>query len=78
MVWISQKILEVQLGNYQLLNLEFADERIEYCESITNLESTLNIYCKEAAKLDLRVNWSKTKLMHIGGNPDPPTKWTGV
>ena len=51
MLWVSQRILGVQLGNYQLSDLEDADDTTIFCESITNLESTLNIYHKET------LNW---------------------
>ena len=59
---IRQRIHGVQLGNYQLFDLEYADDTMLFCEMITNLESALNIYHEEAAKLSLRVNWSKNQV----------------
>ena len=35
------------------------------------MTSALKIYSEEAAKLGLRVHWTKTKLMHIGDGSDP-------
>ena len=66
---VSQRIPGMQLSNYQLSDLEHADHTMLFCESIINLESPLNIYCEEAVKLGLKVNWSKTKLMHVGDDP---------
>ena len=55
MLWVSQLIPGVQLSNCELLDLQYADDTMLFCESITNMESPLNIYCEEAAKLGLRV-----------------------
>ena len=78
MLQVSQRTPGVLHSNYQLLYLEYVDDIKLFCESITNLESALNIYQEEATKLGLRVNWSKIKLMHIVDDPDPPpSKWMG-
>ena len=42
-------------------------------ELVADISSALQIYCEEAAWLGLTVKLSKTKLMHIGDGPDPPS-----
>ena len=61
----------VQLGEYQLSDLEYVDDTTLFTESVTDMSSALQIYSKETAQLGISVNWSKTKLMHIGDGPDP-------
>ena len=61
------------LGEYQLTELEYANDTTLFAESVTDMSTTLKIYSEEAAQLRLRVNWSNTKLMHIGDGPDPPS-----
>ena len=77
MLWVSQRISTVQLSNYQLSDLEYVDDTILFCEAITYLESAYNIYHKKVAKLGLRVNWSKNKLMHIGNDLNSPPSQSG-
>ena len=54
MLQVSQRIQEMQLNNYQLLDLEYTDDTTLFCESFTNWESALNIHGKEAVKMGLK------------------------
>ena len=56
----------MQLGEYQLPDLEYADDTTLYARSVTDMSSALQIYGEEAAQLGLRVNSSKSKSMHVG------------
>jgi len=40
---------------------------------IEKLTAALSVYDRESRKLGLKVSWAKTKLMHVGEGPDPPS-----
>ena len=67
-----EKVQGVQLGNYHLTDLVYADHTILFAEFPANPESAPHIYNDETTKLGLRVNWVKTKPMHVGEGYDPP------
>uniref|UniRef100_A0A3B3HVR8 ribonuclease H n=1 Tax=Oryzias latipes TaxID=8090 RepID=A0A3B3HVR8_ORYLA len=69
---VCEQVPEVSLGNYHLTDLEYADDTILFSTSLSQLKLALSIYSREAKKYGLMVNWTKTKFMHVGDDPDPP------
>ena len=72
MTQVCQRITGVRLGNYHLTDLEYADDTTLFSDTVADLEDGLNIFQKEASKLDLQESWKKTKWMHVGNGPDLP------
>ena len=70
---VCEHVPGVSLGNYQLTDLEYADNTIMLSTSNSLLKDALMVYNEEAEKLVLYVNWTKTKFMHVVEGPDPPT-----
>ena len=70
---VCEKVQGISLGNYHITDLDYANDTVLFAESPTNLKSALHIYSDEATKIGLRVNWVKTKLMHVGEGCDPPS-----
>jgi len=56
-----------------LADLEYADDTILLSNDIEKLTAALSVYDHESLKLGLKVSWAKTKLMHVGEGPDPPS-----
>lgn len=52
----------VKLG---VFDLDYADDMTLFCCSLVRLEESLRMFNEEATRLGLRVNFSKTKLMHV-------------
>ena len=70
MTWDCQRITEVRLGNYQLTDLEYANDTTLFRDRVADLKAGLNIFQKETSKLGLQESWEKTKLMHVGNSAD--------
>ena len=73
--YIMSKVVErvpgIQLGSYNIADLEYADDTAMLTGTLDDLISALNVFREEAEKLGLSVNWDKTELMRIGDGPDP-------
>jgi len=59
--------------NLHLADLEYADDTILLSNDMEKLTAALSVYDRESRKLGLKVSWTKTKLMHVGEGPDPPS-----
>ena len=70
---VTSEIPSVLLGEYQLTDLDYADDTTLFAEVLTYMSTALKIYSEEAGQMGLRVNWSKMKLMHVGHGPDLPS-----
>ena len=71
MTEVSPRIQGVYIGNYKLTDLEYADDTTLFASSGQELHESLKAFSTEAAKLGLEVNWTKTKLMHVGEGAIP-------
>lgn len=72
MTAVCDRLPGIQLGDYHLTDLDYADDTTLFCNSRGDMERALTIFGDEATRLGLRVNWQKTKLMYVGDGPDPP------
>ena len=72
MAWVSACVPGVSLGNYTIVDLEYADDTTLLCNTPDQLKDALVIFNEESQKLGLSINWTKTELMHVGDGPDPP------
>ena len=72
---VCAQIPAVSFGNLHLADLEYADDTILLSNGndIEKLTAALSVYDRESRKLGLKVSWAKTKLMHVGEGPDPPS-----
>ena len=70
---VAEKVPGIQLGSYRMTDLEYADDTLLLGSSLEDIRQALTTYEIEAAKLGLKVNWTKTKLMRVGDGPDPPS-----
>ena len=70
---VCAQILAVSFGNLYLADLKYADNTILLFNDIEKLTAALSVYDHEPHKLGLKVSWAKTKLMHVGEGPDPPS-----
>jgi len=70
---VCAQIPAVSFGNLQLADLEYADDTILLSNDIEKPTAALSVYDRESRKLGLTVSWAKTKLMHVGEGPDPPS-----
>jgi hypothetical protein len=68
---VDEQMQGVQLGNYRLTDLEFADDTALFAPDMDSLCQAINIYVNEASKLGLQVNYTKTKIMMISENMPP-------
>jgi len=70
---VCAQIQAVSFGNLHLADLEYTDDTILLSNDIEKLKAVLSVYDRESLKLGLKVSWAKTKLMHVGESPDPPS-----
>jgi len=70
---VCAQIPAVSFGNLHLADLEYADDTILLSSDIEKLTAALSVYDRESRKLGLKVSWAKTKLIHVGEGPDPPS-----
>ena len=68
---VVARVPGVNLGSYQLADLEYADDTAVLQGSLHDIKRALDVFKEEAEKLGLSVNWDKTELMRIGDGPDP-------
>ena len=61
----------VQVSNYWIKDLEYADDTVLFTPSMASLTSSLHRYSAKASSFCLTVNWLKTKAMHFGDRGDP-------
>ena len=71
MTTVSEQIQGIHLGDFQLLDLEYADDTVILASTIEGIKTAMLTYQTEATKLGLKVNWTKTKVMHIGDGQAP-------
>ncbi|CAH1242627.1 Hypp6909 [Branchiostoma lanceolatum] len=71
MTKVCERVPGVSFGQYNLADLEYADDTTLLADSLEHLRKALTVYDEEAKKLGLSINWGKTELMHIGEGPDP-------
>ncbi|CAH1233298.1 Hypp676 [Branchiostoma lanceolatum] len=71
MTKVCERVPGVSFGQYNLADLEYADDTTLLADSLERLRKALTVYEEEAKKLGLSINWGKTELMHIGEGPDP-------
>ena len=64
--------LGIQLGEYQLTDLDYADDIAIFAPSACVLQEALTILQEEANLVGMQISWSKTKLMAI--TPKPTNK----
>ena len=60
--------LGVQLGEYQLTDLDYADDIAIFAPSACVLQAALTILQGEANLVGMQISWPKTKLMAITTN----------
>ena len=63
----------MSFSNLHLADLEYADGTILLSNDIDKFTAALSVHDRESCKLGLKVSWAKTKLMHVGEYPDPPS-----
>ena len=63
--------LRIQLGEYQLSDLDYADDIATFAPSTCVLQEALTILQEEANLVGMQISWPKTKLMAI--TPNPPS-----
>ena len=68
---LSRCSLGIQLGQYQLTDLDYADGIAMIAPSVCVLQEALMILQEEANLVGMQISWRKTKLMAI--TPIPPT-----
>jgi len=73
MTRVCAQIPALSFGNLLLTDLEYADDTILLSKDIEKVTAALLVYHRESRKLDLKVSWAKTKLMHVGEGRDPPS-----
>ena len=61
--------LGIQLGEYQLTDLDYADDIAVFAPSACVLQEALTILQEEANLVGMQISWPKTKLMAITPNP---------
>ena len=61
--------LGIQLGEYQLTDLDYADDIAIFAPSACVLQEALTIVQEEANLVGMQIRWPKTKLMSILPNP---------
>ena len=66
---LSRCSLEIQLGEYQLTDLDYADDIAIIAPSACVLQEALMILQEEANLVGMQISWPNTKLMAITPNP---------
>ena len=66
---LSRCSLGIQLGEYQLTDLDYADDIAIIAPSACVLQEALMILQEEANLVGMQISWPKTKLMAITPNP---------
>ena len=66
---LSRCSLGIQLGEYQLTDLDYADDIAIIAPSACVLQEALMIFQEEANFVGMQISWPKTKLMAITPNP---------
>ena len=66
---LSRCSLGIQLGEYQLTDLDYADDIAIIAPSACVLEEALIILQEEVNLVGMQISWPKTKLMAITPNP---------
>ena len=70
---VSARVAGVQIGDLLLSDLEYADDTVILGSTIEDIKAALQIYDTEASQLGLQINWTKTKIMHVGEGHHPPS-----
>ena len=65
--------LGIQLGEYQLTDLDYADDIAIFAPSACMLQESLIILQEEANHVGMQISCPNTKLMAVTSNPGPPT-----
>ena len=79
MTRVCERVSGVSFGEYNLSDLEYADDTAALTEDLPTLVLALDTFAEEAAKLGLKINWNKTELMHVGDGEDPqPLIYDGI
>ena len=68
---VCEQIPGVAFGDYDLADLEYADDTAILSGTFAEITHALEVFDTEARKLGLQINWDKTKLMMIGDGPIP-------
>ena len=68
---VNDRTRGVNLRNYRITDLEFADDTALFAPDLGTLTEVLEIYVNEATKLGLNINYAKTKIM-IASESTPP------
>ena len=71
MTAVCNRVTGIHLDDFLLTDLDYADDTVIFCNTLAQLKDALLIFDQEATRLSLKVNWSKTKLMHVGDGPHP-------
>ena len=66
---LSRCNLGIQLGEYQLTDLDYADDIAIFAPSACVLQETLTILQEEAKLVGMQISWPTTKLMAITPKP---------
>ena len=66
---LSRCNLRIQLGEYQLTDLDYADDIAIFAPSACVLQEALTILQEEANLVGMQISWPKTKLMAITPKP---------
>ena len=66
---LSRCSLGIQLGEYQLTDLDYADDIAIIAQYACVLQETLMILQEEANLVGMQISWPRTKLMAITPNP---------
>ena len=66
---LSRCNLGIQLGEYQLTDLDYADDIAIFAPSACVLQEALTILQEEANLVGMQISWPKTKLMAITPKP---------
>ena len=61
--------LRIQLGEYQLTDLDYADDLAIFAPSASMLKEALIILHEESNRVGMQISWPKTKLMTVTLNP---------
>jgi hypothetical protein len=69
---VARRIPGIQLQHFTLCDLEYADDTALFAGSRADIIRALEVMRDEAAKLGMKINWAKTKVMLVGSGPVPP------
>ena len=68
---VTNRTHGILLNDYELKDLEFADDTVLFAPDLAGLTEALRIYVEEATKIGLQVNFSKTKIMAVSESTPP-------